>query len=68
MTDQIKLRPKPEVAGDFHTTTRTIDRWVRDPKMNFPAPIKINTRIYFDADAIERWKVDRIRGEITEAA
>lgn len=61
MTEQIKLRPKPEVARDFQTTTRTIDRWVNDPKMSFPAPIKINTRCYFDAEALERWKGSRLR-------
>ncbi len=67
MNARIKLRPKPEVASDFKTTTRTIDRWSRDPKMGFPPPIHINTRVYFDDEALEAWKISRIRKSDSEA-
>jgi predicted DNA-binding transcriptional regulator AlpA len=29
----------PELAARFHCHKRTIDRWVKDPAYNFPAPI-----------------------------
>ena len=33
----------------------TLWRWVRDPGLNFPKPIKISRRNYFRADEIDAW-------------
>jgi predicted DNA-binding transcriptional regulator AlpA len=32
---------------------RTIDRWVADPKLGFPNPIKINRRRFWDEDEFD---------------
>ena len=33
----------------------TLWRWVRDPDLSFPKPIKISGRNYFRADQIDAW-------------
>ncbi|MEK4034255.1 hypothetical protein WOC76_12675 [Methylocystis sp. IM3] len=68
MQSEKKLKPKPAVARDFNVTPRSIDRWVRDPQLGFPQPVKIHTRCYFDVDALEAWKASRIRASVGEAA
>jgi predicted DNA-binding transcriptional regulator AlpA len=66
MTDKSSrpLISKPALAKDLNTSTRTIDRWARDPQMDFPAPLKINQRVFFYRDEIERWKLSRVRALI----
>lgn len=68
MQDSKKLKPKPDVARDFGVTTRSIDRWIKDQSLGFPRPVKINSRCYFDADALEAWKAARLRHSMVEAA
>ncbi len=50
-----KLR-KPAVAARYgDVDTRTIDRWVADPRFNFPKPIFINDIPYWDESQLEAW-------------
>ena len=49
------LRPKA-VAGKLDVSTSTIWRWVKDPEMNFPKPIKLTPMItVFNASEIDAW-------------
>lgn len=46
----------PEVAVQCGVSTRTIDRWLRDPALNFPRPLKIGAKnIRFDSVEIALW-------------
>jgi predicted DNA-binding transcriptional regulator AlpA len=55
-----KLR-KRAMADRYGVTTKTIDRWVLDPKLGFPAPIHINATPIWDLSEVERWERDRAR-------
>jgi hypothetical protein len=46
----------PDVAGEFNRNPRTIKRWIGDPKIGFPAPIRINGRLYVSRRALEEFK------------
>jgi predicted DNA-binding transcriptional regulator AlpA len=48
-----KLLPAKAVSAKYGVTVRTVDRWVRDPNLNFPKPISINGRNYFEDDKLE---------------
>ena len=37
-----------------------ISRWRRDPRVRFPAPVKINGRNYWRLGDVRRWQADRI--------
>ena len=55
-TTQIELRTAKQVCaqlGGISEVTRW--RWVRDPGMKFPQPIKISGRNYFRGDEIDAW-------------
>jgi predicted DNA-binding transcriptional regulator AlpA len=56
------------VAKEFGVTRRTIGTWIHDPKMGFPRPTKINTRMYFERPAIEAWKSARAVASIRGTA
>jgi hypothetical protein len=53
------LQPAKAAAADLGITCRTIERYCRDPKLNFPQPITINGRNFYAVRQIERWKRDR---------
>ncbi len=46
------------VLGQFEPppSVRTIDRWIDDPRMNFPKPIYIGKRRFFLASEIAAFK------------
>ena len=35
---------------------RTVDRWVKDPELNFPKPKMINGRRYWRLTELEQWE------------
>jgi hypothetical protein len=58
--DLAKLRyddlvPDPAVWRQLHVTSMTLFRWDRDPRLNFPKPIKINGRKYRSRSALDAW-------------
>jgi predicted DNA-binding transcriptional regulator AlpA len=44
-----------KVAEFLGVSTMTIFRWQRDDKLDFPQPRVINTRKYWNRDAVETW-------------
>jgi len=52
-----KRLPRKAVAERYCVSTRSIDRWIGDDTLGFPAPIVINGRKFFaeeDLDAFDR--------------
>jgi hypothetical protein len=43
-------------------TTMCIWRWMRDPRVRFPAPVKINNRNYWRLGDLRRWQAERAAG------
>jgi predicted DNA-binding transcriptional regulator AlpA len=44
------------VAARYAVTVRTIDRWVADPELAFPSPMRINSKRYWPICALEQWE------------
>jgi hypothetical protein len=51
----IKL-PASKICERYNVVDRTLDRWLKNPKLNFPRPLYINKRRYFDLSAVEKWE------------
>jgi hypothetical protein len=60
-TRRRRLSPTRNTAALFGVSTRTIERWRRDPTLGFPQPIAINKRNYDDLDAIEAFKTNLVK-------
>jgi hypothetical protein len=63
-----KLIPASNVeAVGLGIGRRSIGRRIKNPPDGFPAPIKINGRLYFDQDALENYKHGLINGTFSRA-
>jgi hypothetical protein len=40
----------------FNISTRTVDRWTKDPTLGFPRPLYIHRRKYWDEAALIAWE------------
>ena len=62
MTDQPKkYRTRKQVAERYSVTERTISRWIEDTALEFPAPMLVNGRLFFDDDGLTEWERRRAR-------
>ncbi|HDZ8966669.1 helix-turn-helix transcriptional regulator [Aeromonas veronii] len=53
------------VAQTCNVSRATIERWRRDPALNFPRPIKIGPKsVRFDADELAAWIASRRAVEV----
>ncbi|MCP8939400.1 helix-turn-helix domain-containing protein [Alsobacter sp. SYSU M60028] len=43
----------------YGITDRTLARWLRDNRLNFPPARVVNTRRYFDLAELEAWERSR---------
>jgi hypothetical protein len=59
--------PTGDVAARYSVTTRSIDRWRKDPELAFPQPIYINDRKYWSLADLEKWERERARGQVQPA-
>ncbi len=62
------LLPMRAVCARYHVCDRTIERWMVDRKLDFPAPIQINRRRYFRQRELEAFERRRVATMRTEAA
>lgn len=67
-TTQTDLIPKPAIARELGVSSRTVSRWMADPALAFPRPIRLRNRLYFPRPALEEWKTARVRASMMEAA
>lgn len=47
-----QLLPTRAVCRRYGVSDRTVARWERDPDLQFPQPVTINKRKYYDASAL----------------
>jgi hypothetical protein len=59
--------PTVAVAQRYNVVPRTIDRWAKDPELEFPAAEVINRRRYWDEDSLDAWDQARIRNSVSNA-
>ena len=65
---KMPIIPTRQVAARYGVTIRSVDRWSADPELGFPAPIKINTRNYWDEDELDAFDRARAQARDTETA
>lgn len=63
-----KRLPSTIVCERYGFTRRTLDRWMRDPKLGFPSPLTINGRHYFELEALQEWERQRALSSVGRAA
>jgi predicted DNA-binding transcriptional regulator AlpA len=60
------LAPRTVLAEfDPPPSLRTLDRWLADPRIGFPRPVRIGTRRYFSEREIAEFKAKKARERIT---
>jgi hypothetical protein len=69
--DEARLSPKMAarlptgaVAARYGVTTRSVDRWWKNPDLNFPQPIIVNQRKYWALTDLEIWERQRIAEKV----
>lgn len=50
-----RLIPDPKVGERYGVTTETLDAWEKDPKVKFPAAIRIRYRKYRDEQKLDEF-------------
>jgi len=50
------LLPARLVLARYTICGKTLDRWVHNPRLGFPAPILINKRKYFRIIDLQEWE------------
>jgi hypothetical protein len=53
------LLPDSQVAQRYKVDPRTIARWDARPELDFPKPLRINSRKYRSLEALEIWERKR---------
>ena len=51
--------PAGQVRARYGVSDMSLWRWLRDPRLNFPAPIKIHKRRYWKLTELEAWEASR---------
>ncbi len=59
MNTDSNLLPARDVLARYQVVERTISRWLADPSMSFPAPIKIRQRRYWREADLLAWERSR---------
>ena len=68
MTHITSYQPRKKTAERYGVHVRSIERWERNPEMNFPEPLVVNGRKYDNVPALEAWERMRAAGKNKEAA
>jgi hypothetical protein len=53
------LLPDSQVAARYRVDPRTIARWDQRPELDFPKPIRINSRKYRSIEQLQSWEIKR---------
>jgi predicted DNA-binding transcriptional regulator AlpA len=48
------------VLERYDVCDKTLDRWLGNPALEFPRPVKINTRRYWYLSQLEQWERKRV--------
>jgi predicted DNA-binding transcriptional regulator AlpA len=60
LNDDVLLTGTQTRARVGGVTTMCIWRWMRDPRVQFPQPIRINSRNYWRLGDLRRWQAERV--------
>jgi predicted DNA-binding transcriptional regulator AlpA len=48
-----------QIKARYDISDMSLWRWLQDEKLNFPKPVVIRARRYWDAEAIDQWEQTR---------
>ena len=51
----------PQLRARYSVSEMTVHRWMRDPNIKFPKPMKVNSRNFWKLADIEHWERARTR-------
>ena len=60
--DEAMIGSQKATARYNHKCRLTLYRWMRDEKLNFPQPVKINRRWYWKLGELRAWERSRAKG------
>ena len=60
--------PASQVRARYGVSEMSIWRWLRDERLGFPAPIRINGRRYWRRHELEAWEASRAAASAPEDA
>ena len=55
-----RMLPTRDVCRRYDVSSKTIERWQADPKLNFPSPLVVNNRKYFSDAQLTAWERSRM--------
>src|SRR5215471_10269658 len=61
-----RLLQTRHLCTHYNVCDRTIDRWLLDPRVNFPQPVRIQRRRYWREDDIDRFDERQRRATAVE--
>jgi predicted DNA-binding transcriptional regulator AlpA len=56
------------VQQRYDITRSTLHRWINDPELGMPRPVRRRNRLYFDLTELEQWDLARARLDPTDTA
>jgi predicted DNA-binding transcriptional regulator AlpA len=59
-TTDRRFLPDPQVQKRYGVSAMTLYQWDRDPKLDFPPPLRINGRKFRDLEQLELWERSRV--------
>ncbi len=62
MQDHQTFLPARQVRARYGVSDMCIWRWIRDEKLGFPTPIKINNRRFWKLDELQTWEATKAEG------
>ncbi len=62
MQDSQAYLPAGQVRARYGVSDMSLWRWLRDPELGFPAPIKIHKRRYWKLAELEAWEESKNDG------
>jgi predicted DNA-binding transcriptional regulator AlpA len=68
MHDDRVYLPAPKVALRYSVTDMTIWRWLHDPALGFPQPIRINRKRFWNISDLEQWERTRATRRVEAVA
>jgi hypothetical protein len=60
MDNTEQLLSARRVCERYGVVGRTLERWLHDPRLEFPTPVTINRRRYFRVDQLQTWERARV--------
>ena len=57
--------PTKVVCARFGITPRTIDRWLRNQALDFPRPLVVNRRRYFNEAHLRDWERRQLEKQLS---